>query len=104
MVGEALGPEAAPVISDDLVQRVDDIVEGISLECWACAGCAVKEVAEIVDRFRALALLADDDIDPKPVERVFIVEIGAAAPGVPGLRSEIKLRSGVGGVLQVAPR
>ena len=63
----------------------------------------MEEVAEIVDRLCALGLLADDDVDPEPVQSVFVVEIGAAAPGFPGSRREIKLRGGVGGVLQVAP-
>ena len=54
-------------------------------------------------RLRAFGLLADDDVDPEPVQRVFVVEIGAAAPRLPGARRKIKLRSGVGGVLQVAP-
>ena len=52
---------------------------------------------------RAFGLLADDDVDPEPVQRVFVVEIGAAAPGFPGAGREIKFGGGVGGVLQVAP-
>ena len=103
MIREAFGPEAAPIIRHDLVECVDHIVERIGFERWSGAGCAVKEMAEVVDGLLALALLPDDDVDPEPVQRVFIVEVGAAAPGVPRLRREIKLRGGVGGVLQVAP-
>ena len=51
----------------------------------------------------AMALLADDDIGPEPVQRVFFVEIRSAPPRVPGLGSEVKLWRGIGGVLQVAP-
>ena len=50
-----------------------------------------------------MALLADDDIGPEPVQRVFFVEIRSAPPRVPRLRGKIKLRGRVRGVLQVAP-
>ena len=103
MIGEAFGPEAAPVVGDDLIQRVDYVVEGVGLDHRSGAGRAVEEFAEIVDGLRAFGLLADDDVGPEPVQRVFVIEIGAAAPRFPGSRSEIKLRRGVGGVLQVAP-
>src|SRR5215467_6610799 len=103
MVGEALGPEAAPVVGNGLIKCSDDVVKRVGLHGWASAWAAVEKVAEIVDRFLALALLTNNDIDPQPVERAFIVEIGTTAPRVPLLRREIKLGSGVGGVLQVAP-
>src|ERR1700693_1437736 len=61
-------------------------------------------MAEIIDGFFSLALLADGYIHPQPVQRVFIVEIDTAPPGMPGLWRKIKLRSGAGCVLQVSPR
>ncbi len=63
----------------------------------------MEEVAEIVQRFLAFALLADDDVGPQPIQEIFFVEIYTTPPGVPGLRREIKLRSGIGRILQVAP-
>jgi hypothetical protein len=63
----------------------------------------VEELAKIVQGLLALALLADDDVGPQPVQRVFIVEIDPSPPGFPGMRSEIELRSCIGGVLQIAP-
>ena len=64
VIGEALGPEAAPVVGNDLIEGVNDVVEGVSLQRRAGARGAVEEVAEIVNRFLAFALLADDDINP----------------------------------------
>src|SRR5205807_963770 len=61
------------------------------------------KLAEVVERLLALALLADDHIRPQPVERVFIVKIDAAPPGMPCPLRKIKLRSRIGCVLQVAP-
>src|ERR1700688_4140363 len=103
VIGQPLSPEAAPVVGYDLIESIDDSIEGIGLKHGPRYGSAMEEMAEIVDGFLAFALLADDDVAPKPVQRVFIVEIGSAAPGVPCLRREIKFRSSVGGVLQVAP-
>src|SRR5882672_9387196 len=60
-------------------------------------------MAEIVQGFLAFALLADDDVGPKPGQQALIVEVDSAPPGLPRLRREIKLRSGIGGILQVAP-
>src|SRR5579859_28836 len=60
-------------------------------------------MAEIVDRLLAFALLADDYVDPEPVQRIFAVEVGAAAPGIPRLGREIELRRRIRGVLQIAP-
>jgi hypothetical protein len=39
----------------------------------------VEEFAEIVERFRAFGLLSDDDVNPEPVQRVFRIEVRAAA-------------------------
>jgi len=63
----------------------------------------MEKMAKVVDRFLAFALLADDDISPKPGQRTFFVEIGAATPGVPGLGRKIEFGSGISRVLQVAP-
>ena len=60
-------------------------------------------MTEIIQRLRAVTLLANNDVGPEPVQSAFVVKIDPAAPGVPGLGSEIKLRRSVGGVLQVAP-
>src|SRR5580704_9339987 len=79
MIAEALGPEAAPILSYHLVQWRNDIIEGVSLHHRPGAGRAVEELTEIVDGFRALALLTDNDINPEPVQRVFVVEIRSAA-------------------------
>src|SRR5205807_10590796 len=103
VIGETLGPEAAPVVGDNLVQGVNDIIEGVSLHHRPRVGSAVEEPAEIVQRFLACALLADDDLGPQPVQQIFFVEIYTTPPGVPSLRREIELWSGIGGVLQVAP-
>ena len=103
MIGEALGPEAAPVVGHDLVERVDYIVERVRFQHGTRAGRAVEELAKIIQRFLAFALLADGDVNPQPVQRVFFVEVDAATPGFPRMRSEIKLRGCIGSVLQVAP-
>src|SRR5579864_3475655 len=75
VVRQAVGPKATPVVRHDLIQRVDDIVERVGLKFRASAGRSVEEMAEIIDRFLAFALLANDDVDPKPVQRIFIVEV-----------------------------
>src|ERR1051326_1032203 len=103
MIGEAFGPKAAPVVRNNLIERVPYVIEGVGLQRGPGAGSGVEEVAEIVDRLLAFALLADDYVDPEPVQRVFAVEVGAATPGIPRLGREIELRGRVGGVLQVAP-
>src|SRR5579872_6653734 len=103
MIGETLRPKTAPVVGNDLIERVDHIVEGVRLERGPAAGSAVEEVAEIVDRLLSFALLPDDYVDPEPVQRVFAVEIGAAAPGIPRLGREIELGRSIGRVLQIAP-
>src|SRR5260370_30377636 len=100
VIGEALGPEAAPVVGDDLVQGVNDIIEGISLHHWPRTGSAVEEVAEIVQRFLAFALLADDDVGPQPVQQIFFVEIYTTPPGGPALRREINVRGRIGRIPQ----
>src|SRR5712672_2988042 len=60
-------------------------------------------MTEVVNGLLVLALLPDDDVDPEPVERVFVIKIRSAPPGMPGIRRKIKLGSRVGRVLQVAP-
>ena len=60
-------------------------------------------MAEIVNRLLALALLTNNHVHPQPVQGVFAIEVCTASPGVPRLGSEIKLRRGVGSVLQIAP-
>src|ERR1035438_800978 len=104
VIRQALGPEAAPVIGRKLIQSANDVLECIGLHHGTCAGSAVEELAKIIQRFLAHALLADNDIGPQPVQKVFIVEVDATPPGLPGMRGEIKLRSRVGRILQIAPR
>src|SRR5579872_1894680 len=103
MIGKTFGPESSPVVRNDLVERVYHIIKRVGFQRRAGAGSAVEKMAEIVNALRAFALLADDDIHPQPVERILIVKIDASPPGVPGLRSEIKFRRGIGGILQIAP-
>src|SRR5271170_351332 len=103
VIGQPLGPEAAPIVGYDLIQCGNHVIEGVRLHHGSRAGSAVEEMAKVVEGFRALALLAEDDVDPQPIQSVFVVEVGAATPGFPGMRREIKLRSIIRGVLQVAP-
>ena len=65
VVRKALGPEPAPVIGHNLVERIYDIIERISLQRGPGAGRAMEEMAEIVNRLLALALLPDDDVHPQ---------------------------------------
>src|ERR1700692_2566156 len=96
-----LSPEASPIVGNNLAESIDYIIECIGFQHGPRAGSAVEELAEIIDGFLVFTLLADDDVNPKPVQSIFIVEISSAAPGVPRLGREIKLGSRVGRVLQV---
>ena len=60
-------------------------------------------MAEIVHGFGAVGLVANDGIDPEPVEYVFVVVVDGAAPGLPLARRALHGGNAVGGVLQVAP-
>src|SRR6185503_788464 len=98
--GEALRPETTPIIGDNLVKGIHDVIEGIGLHHGRGTGSAVEEVAEIVDRLLALGLLANDGVGPQPVEFTFLIEIRASAPRLPLMRSEVEFGSKVRGVLQ----
>ena len=72
--------EVGPVIRRDLIQRVDQIVEGIGLQLRPVVRAAVEEVAEIVERLLAVRPVVDDRRDLEPDEIAFVVVVGAAAP------------------------
>src|SRR5258708_35901355 len=60
MVGQTLHPESAPVVGSDLIQRVHNVVEGVSLDQGGSARGSITQFAEIVQRFRAFRLLTDE--------------------------------------------
>src|SRR5579859_2079143 len=103
MIGEALGPETAPVIGRNLVERADDVIEGIGFDLGHSTLPAMKEVAKIVDGFLVVSLLADDGVDPQPVENVFAVIIEFAPPGGPLVGSTLHGGNAIGRILQIAP-
>ena len=49
VIGEAFGPETAPVVGCDLIEGADHVVESVGLDHRSRAGRAVEEVAEIVN-------------------------------------------------------
>src|SRR5882672_1475887 len=42
VIGKALGPEATPVVRDDLTQGTHDIIEGVGFDDWTGMGSAVE--------------------------------------------------------------
>src|SRR3954470_15885218 len=103
MVSQALYPESAPVVANNLVQRIHHVVEGIGLQCGAGARRSVKKATEVVNRLLGFALLPNYDVGPQPVQSVLVIEVCAPAPRVPRFRGEVKLGRSVGCVLQVTP-
>src|SRR5271165_2650141 len=111
MIREPLPPEGAPVIGSNLVERVYDVVEGVGLDYGRATGRPIKQFAEVVERFGAgfgsrfpgAGLLPYDDIDPEPVEHVFVIIIYRATPIFPGFGSKLHAGNAIGGILQIAP-
>ena len=85
VIGEPLGPEAAPVIGRDLIESGDKIIEGVRLQSGG-RGAPIEHVAKVIHRLRAVSLLPDDRIGPQPVQNIFLVVVGPAPPGGPGMR------------------
>src|SRR5580704_17896081 len=86
MIGKPFGPEASPVIGSDLVQRVDDIVKGVSLYFRGFTRPSMKNVAKVIHGLLAIGLLSDDRIGPEPVQFIFLVVIERTTPGIPFMR------------------
>src|SRR5947207_10205223 len=103
MISQALVPETAPVIGSHLVKRIYDIIEGVGFDFGRSALSAVKEVAEIVDRFFALRLLTNDRIYPQPIQDIFVVVIQRTSPGIPLAGRSLHRGHTVCRVLQIAP-
>ncbi|PAV68276.1 hypothetical protein WR25_13351 [Diploscapter pachys] len=102
-LGQALGEEACPVIGDDGVQRVGDVVERVGDLTPVAVADAEEGLGEIVDRLGATRLLAEHRIDFHPDHQAFVVIVFAALPAGPALRAARRDDGIVGGIDQVAP-
>lgn len=63
---EALVQKAGPIVGDDLIEGVDDVLEGVGLQLGTVVRASMKEVAEIINGFLSLALAMDDGGDFEP--------------------------------------
>src|ERR1035437_8605375 len=100
---QALVEEAGPVVGLHGVERGDDIVEVVRLQRRGAARAAVERLAEIVERLRALAQLADGDIGFPPDQRTFGVIVHAAAQALVIVAGIVEHLGGNGGVFEGAP-
>src|SRR5271170_911929 len=100
---QARGEKFAPVERSNRVQGRDHIVERVWHNFRRSTFASVERAAEIVERFLAAGLFADDGVGFEPDERAFVIVIDAAAPRRTFGRSAVQDLRGNGGVLQVAP-
>ena len=64
MTRQSLGPEPAPIVRRDLIQRIYHIVESVGLNHWRSTGRAVEQFAKIIDRLFPAGTLANDGVYP----------------------------------------
>ena len=107
---QAFGEERLPVVGVDFVEGGEDIVGGVGIDGWlraaeggAAGAFAVEGAAEVVERFLAFGLLADERVGVEPDEFAFVVEVDAAAAVAPLVAGLVELRGHVGGVLKWSP-
>src|SRR5258708_15357926 len=64
VVRQPVRPESAPVVGSDLIQRVHYVVEGVGFHHWGPSRPSIKQLAEIVQGFLPLTVLAYNHIHP----------------------------------------
>src|SRR4029077_12721523 len=104
MTGQSLRPETAPVVGSNLVESVDDIVEGIGFHLRRFGRTSVQNMAKVIDGLLAIGLLPDDRVRPQPVQFILLVVVEGAAPRFPLMRRFLHTWNAIRCVLQVAPR
>src|SRR5207302_5681142 len=100
---KALVEEAGPIVRLHGIQSGDDILEAVGFHGGGAAGAAVEGAAEIVDRLRAFAELADERVGVEPDERALGVIVHGAAVIRVIAAGAIEKLGGDGGVLERAP-
>src|SRR5204862_2502084 len=86
----ARSQERLPVVRRHLVQRRDDVVEGIRLDSGRAALAAMEDVAEVLDGFLGVRELADGSVDVEPNQPAFVIKVDAAAVSGPLSRREVE--------------
>ena len=87
---QARQQKVSPVERRDFVQRGDDIVKRVGLDHRSGARRAMKALAEIIQRFRAVRQLANLRVHVEPDQPAFIIKIDAAPNRGPFFRSVVK--------------
>src|SRR5208337_5429797 len=95
--------EACPVVGHDLVEGANEFLEGVGLQLGAIIRTGVKETAEILEGFLAVALVVDEGVNLEPQQLAFGVIVGAAPPVGPTAPAEGKAGHRVCGVLERPP-
>src|SRR5438094_9376035 len=89
---QSLREESAPIIRCNLLQRFDNVIEGIRLDDRLAVIAAKESAAKVLQTFLSLSLLADNTVGFEPEEDTFVVIIAAAPPSMPR-EDRVDLRS-----------